>query len=195
MKKGEVTRRHIVAQAAGLLNTRGYRSTPVSEIMRVTGLRKGGIYRHFKSRTTLTLEAFEYAVTRMRDRFLRAAEGQVTATDTLLAFLRVFREASHDEAFHGGCPIMNLAVESDDADPTLRNAARRAMTQLVGAFEQVIARGMRQHEFPKGDALSRARVLVATLEGGLLLGNLYKDRAPIEAVLEFLETYVRNGLR
>jgi hypothetical protein len=59
MKKGEATRRRIVAQAAGLLNTQGYRSTPVSEIMRVTGLRKGGIYRHFKSRTTLTLEAFE----------------------------------------------------------------------------------------------------------------------------------------
>src|SRR5262245_37022925 len=55
MKKGEATRRRIVAQAASLLNTKGYRSTPVSEIMRVTGLRKGGIYRHFDSRTTLTL--------------------------------------------------------------------------------------------------------------------------------------------
>src|SRR5262245_55213934 len=54
MRKGEATRRRIVAQTAGLLNTQGYRSTPVSEIMRVTGLRKGGIYRHFDSRTTLT---------------------------------------------------------------------------------------------------------------------------------------------
>jgi len=94
MKKGEATRRRIVAQAAGLLNTQGYRSTPVSEIMRVTGLRKGGIYRHFDSRTTLTLEAFEYAVARMRDRFLRAADGRATATDALLALLNVFREAS-----------------------------------------------------------------------------------------------------
>jgi len=186
MKKGEATRRRIVAQAAGLLNTQGYRSTPVSEIMRVTGLRKGGIYRHFDSRTTLTLEAFEYAVARMRDRFLRAAEGRATATDTLLALLHVFREASHDEAFHGGCPIVNLE---------LRNAARKAMTQLVGGFEQVITRGIRQGEFPKGDPRARARVIVATLEGGLLLGNLYKDRAPIEAVMEHLERYVRNGFR
>src|SRR5262245_19820170 len=190
MKKGEVTRRRIVAQAADLLNTRGYRSTPVSEIMRVSGLRKGGIYRHFNSRTTLTLEAFEYAVKRMRDRFLRAAEGRATATDTLLARLHVFREASH-----GGCPIVNLAIESDDSDPGLRNAARKAMTQLVGGFEQVITRGIRQGEFPKGDARARARVIVATLEGGLLLGNLYKDRAHIEAVMEHLERYVRNGFR
>jgi len=195
MKKGEATRRRIVAQAADLLNTQGYRSTPVSEIMRVTGLRKGGIYRHFKSRTTLTLEAFEYAVARMRDRFLRAAEGPTTATERLLAFLGVFREASQDEALHGGCPIINLAVESDDADPKLRAAARKAMTQFVGVFEQTIARGIRQGEFPEGDAGARARVIVATLEGGLLLGNLYKDRAPIDAVLEHLGRYVRNGFQ
>jgi len=107
----------------------------------------------------------------------------------------VFREAAHDEAFHGGCPIINLAVESDDANPELRTAARKAMTQLVGAFERVIAQGVQQREFPKGDAHARARVIVATLEGGLLLANLYKDRAPIDAVLEHLERYVRNGFR
>jgi len=195
MKKGEATRRRIVAQAAGLLNRQGYRSTPVSEIMRVTGMRKGGIYRHFDSRTTLTLEAFEYAVARMRDRCRRAAEGHATATEALLALLRVFREASRDEVFHGGCPIVNLAIESDDADPELRGAARKAMTQLVGAFAQVIERGMRAGEFPKGEARDRARVIVATLEGGLLLSNLYKDRAPLAAVWQHLEGYVRNGLR
>src|SRR5215471_6605649 len=105
MKKGEATRQRIVAQAAGLLNTQGYRSTPVSEIMRVTGLQKGGIYRHFDSRTKLTLEAFEYAVARKRVRFLRAVEGRSTATEALLALLDVVREGSREEVLHGGCPI------------------------------------------------------------------------------------------
>jgi len=195
MKKGEATRRRIVAQAAGLLNTQGYRSTPVSEIMRITGLRKGGIYRHFDSRTELTLEAFQYGVARMRDRFRRALEGRVTATDSLRALLGVFREASEEEVFHGGCPIMNLAIESDDADPALRRAARQAMTQLVGLFEGIIAQGTRSGEFPRGAAAARAKVIVASVEGAVLLGNLYKDRAPMEAVLEHLDWYIRNGFR
>jgi len=195
VRKGEATRQRIVARAAGLLNTQGYRSTPVSEIMRVTGLQKGGIYRHFDSRATLTLEAFEYVVGKMRDHFRRTAEGHATATKALLALLAMFREASHEEPFRGGCPIMNLAVESDDADPELRKAARQAMTQLIGGFERVIARGMREGEFPKGDAAAPARVIVANLEGGILLGNLYKNRAPMDAVLEHLERYVRNGFR
>jgi len=131
----------------------------------------------------------------MRGRLLRALEGQETATDALLALFAVFGDASRDEAFHGGCPVMNLAVESDDADPALRKAARKAMDQLIGCFEQVIARGVRQGEFPKGDDRARARVIVATLEGGVLLSNLYKDRVPMGAVREHLERYVRNGLR
>ena len=195
MRKGEATRRRIVAQAADLLNTQGYRSTPVSEIMRVTGLRKGGIYRHFDSRTTLTREAFEYAVGRMRDRFLRAIDGCSTPKDALLAAIGLFRDSSREEAFHGGCPIVNLAIESDDADPELRNAARKAMSQLIGRFEQIIANGMRSGDFAKGDAGDHARFIVACLEGAVVLGNLYKDRALIEAVLEHLEKYVRNGLR
>lgn len=195
MKKGDATRQRIVARAAGLLNTHGYRSTPVSEIMRVTGLQKGGIYRHFDSRATLTLKAFEYAIGKMRERFRRAAEGRASATEVLLAFLGVFRDASHDEAFHGGCPIMNLAIESDDADPALRNAARKAMNQLIGRFEEIITQGIRDGEFPKGDARARASVIIAGVEGGVLLSNLYKDRAPMDAVFMHLERYVRNGFR
>lgn len=195
VKKGEATRQRIVARAARLLNTQGYRGTPVSEIMRVTGLQKGGIYRHFDSRAVLTLTAFEFAVDRMRERLRRAAEGRATATEVLVALLGVFRDASQEEAFRGGCPIMNLAIESDDADPALRNAARKAMTQLIGRFEQAIARGVRDGEFPPGDAHARANVLVAAVEGGVLLGNLYKDRGPMDAVFAHLEQYVRHGLR
>src|SRR5262249_30211527 len=135
------------------------------------------------------------SVAKMRERCRRATEGHATATEALLALLGVFREASRDDTFRGGCPIVNLAIESDDADPQLRAAARTAMTPLVGAFEQVIERGMRAGEFVKGDARARARVIVATLEGGLLLSNLYKDRAPLAAVWQHLERFVRNGLQ
>ncbi len=195
VKKGEATRQRIVTRTADLLNTHGYRSTPVSEIMRVAGLQKGGIYRHFESRAALTLEAFGYAVARMRDRLSRALEGEKTATDKLFALFEVARNFPSEQAFRGGCPVMNLAVESDDADPELRNAARKAMTGLIGLFEQVIAQGMKQGDFPKGDARALATSVVASLEGGIMLSNLYKDRTHIEAVLDHLKRSVQMGFR
>jgi len=195
MKKGEATRRRIVVQAADLLNVHGYRSTPISEIMRVTGLQKGGIYRHFKSREALTLDAFEFAFARMRQRLLAAIDGKPTAKAKLLALFEVARHAQHEEAFRGGCPIMNLAVESDDADPELRDTARRAMRGLIRLFERIIAEGMRQGEFSKGDAHARAKLIVASIEGAIMLTNLYKDDTYMGAVLDHLERSVRAGLR
>src|SRR5262249_3116509 len=156
MRKGQATRERIVVRAADLLNAKGYRGTPVSEIMRVSGLQKGGIYRHFESRTALAMEAFEFAFERMRRRLLQAIEGKKTAKDKLFALFEVARGAQSDEAFRGGCPVMNLAVETDDADPRLRDAARRAMMGLIGLFERIIVEGVKRGEFPKGDARMRA---------------------------------------
>ena len=195
MKKGEATRQRIVARTATLLNKQGYRSTPVSAIMEVAGLQKGGIYRHFESRAELTLEAFWYAVARMRDRLTGALEGHKSPTDQLLALLDVVGNASRDQAFGGGCPIMNLAIESDDADPKLRAAAREAMRDLIGLFERIIAEGMEQGEFTKQNARTLASSMVASLEGGMMLSNLYKDRQYLEAITDDLWQRVKNGLR
>jgi AcrR family transcriptional regulator len=141
------------------------------------------------------LEAFEFAVARVRNRFLQAIEGKKTAKDKLFALFEVVRHAPREEAFHGGCPVMNLAVESDDADLKLRNAARRAMRQVIGLFEQIIKEGMKQGGFPEGDARAGARMLVASMEGAILLTNLYKDGTYMEAVLDHLEQSVQRGFR
>ena len=195
MKKGEATRNRIVVRTANLLNTQGYLGTPVSEIMRATGLQKGGIYRHFESRAALTREAFEFAFGRMRERLFQAIEGEHTAKDKLFALFEVMRNAPRDEAFRGGCPIMNLAVESDDADPELRDAARQAMIRLIGLFERIIAEGMKRGEFAKGNARALARLIVASVEGAIMLTNLYKDTTYMEVVLDHLERSVRTGFR
>lgn len=192
-RKGEVTRERIVAQTAGLLNREGYLRTPVSEIMRVTGLQKGGIYNHFESRQALTLEAFDFAVGRMRDRLLSAVASERSAKDKLRALIEAFRDSAQGPAMEGGCPITNMAIESDDADPELRAAARGAMGQLIGLFEKVVAAGIERGEFAKGDARSRATHLVAAIEGALMLSNLYKDKTYLHSVAERLKQEVSAG--
>ena len=90
---------------------------------------------------------------------------------------------------------MNLAVESDDADPELRDAARNAMSRLIGLFERVIGEGIEQGEFSRGDVRARASLIVASVEGGVMLSNLYKDRAHMDAVLDHLKQMVQMGFR
>jgi TetR/AcrR family transcriptional repressor of nem operon len=191
MSKGEATRRHIVVQTADLLNTRGYRTASISEIMETVGLQKGGIYRHFESRDELVAEAFEYAISRLRNRFAEAIQGKSTATEKLLALFDVIRNAAYEPALKGGCPAMNLAIESDDADSGLRGKARSAMTRLITLFQQVIAQGVENGEFGEADARASAIHIVASIEGAIMLANLYKNRSYSDAVLSHLESLVR----
>src|SRR5271167_4456714 len=60
MTKGEGTRQKIVEAAARIFNRRGYEGSALSELMAATGLKKGGIYRHFSSKEELAVEAFDY---------------------------------------------------------------------------------------------------------------------------------------
>jgi len=192
-RKGETTRERIVAQTASLLNCGGYLRTPVSEIMRVTGLQKGGIYNHFESRQALTLEAFNFAFEVMRKRLLDAMADKSSANDKLCALIRAFRDGSKGIGLEGGCPITNLAIESDDADPELRSAARQAMRSLIGLFEKTIAQGVKDGEFVSQDARESAVHMVAALEGAFMLSNLYKDPSYLQIVANRLEDEVKAG--
>jgi hypothetical protein len=107
----------------------------------------------------------------------------------------VVRNAGHEDAYRGGCPVMNLSVESDDADPELRTLAREAMGRLLGLIEQIVAAGIQCGEFAAGEPRPRAIIMAASIEGAILLTNLYKDRSYIDTVTDHLSAMVRNGLR
>jgi len=47
VRKGEETRQEIIRKAAPIFNRKGYSGAALSDLMRATGLEKGGIYRHF----------------------------------------------------------------------------------------------------------------------------------------------------
>jgi AcrR family transcriptional regulator len=162
--------------------------------MKVTGLKKGGIYNHFESREALALEAFNYAFERMRSRILAAIAEKASAKEKLQALVALLRQASRLDALQGGCPIMNLSIESDDADPRLRAAARHAMGRFIGVFEKIIAEGIKQGEFGKGNAHARAAHMVASWEGAIMLSNLYKDDSYLKIVAARLEDEVAAGL-
>jgi len=53
-------RRKIVEAAAQMFNQKGYEGGSLNEVMAATGLKKGGIYRHFTSKEELAAEAFDY---------------------------------------------------------------------------------------------------------------------------------------
>jgi TetR/AcrR family transcriptional regulator, transcriptional repressor for nem operon len=196
MSKGEETRERVVAQAAALFNTRGYAGTAISDIMEATGLEKGGIYRHFAGKEQLALAAFDYAAGQVRRRFAEGLADQAHAADILVAFLAVFRGYASHPPLQGGCPVLNTAVESDDTNPLLRERARSVVEEWRTMIQATVQAGIARGEIrPEVDGTRLAMLLIATMEGAVMLTQLLGDPAPLEQAYAHLRQHIESVVR
>jgi len=196
MSKGEETKEKILKQAAELFNQQGYASSSISDIMRVTGLQKGGIYNHFKSKDELALEAFDYAMACVSQRYRDAWRSKRHAVERLQAILFVFRGFIDNPPIVGGCPLLNTAIESDDAHPALRDRARQAMNSWRNMLCRIIEKGIERGEIRSTvDADEVASLMIATLEGAVMMSKLYGDSIHLERVINHLNDYLESQLQ
>lgn len=196
MSKGEQTREMILARAAQLFSRQGYFGSSLSDIMHETGLEKGGIYNHFASKEQLALEAFDYAVDLVGQRTRLALAGKVNAIERLQAIITVFQWLLEDPALAGGCPILNTAIEADDAQPALRDRARNAMDNWRATIQRIVQKGIARQEIrPEVDADALATLLIATLEGAVMLSKLYGDAVHMRCAVDHLTSYIDTNVR
>jgi TetR/AcrR family transcriptional repressor of nem operon len=193
MSKGEQTRERILARSAQLFNRQGYFGASLSDIMRETGLEKGGIYNHFISKEQLALESFDYAYGLVQQRVRNALTGKFNAIERLLAIVSVFQSIVEDPPVAGGCPILNTAIEADDANELLRDRARSAMNDWRATIHRIVNKGIaRQEVRPEIDADEVASIFITTLEGAIMLSNLYKDPVHMKRAVAHMERYIET---
>jgi AcrR family transcriptional regulator len=191
--KGEKTRRRIVEKAAGVFNTKGYFGSSMGDLVREIGLEKGGIYNHFTSKEELALEAFDYAAGTMQERFHAALEGKEGALERLFAIVDVLGGLAEDPPVEGGCPVLNTAVESDDAHMELKDRAREAMSGWLRLIGSIVKEGVRNGELRPGkNPREMASVVVATLEGAVMLSRLYDDPTYMKRSVDHLKEHLRS---
>lgn len=107
-----------------------------------------------------------------------------SAAGRLLGVAQGMATSGLDPSVPGGCPLLNTAIEVDDPSldaenslyPELRLRTRRAMNDLLRVVRRIVDEGVASGEFIQDvDADAEASLLVATMEGGLLLMRLYDD--------------------
>jgi TetR/AcrR family transcriptional regulator, transcriptional repressor for nem operon len=195
MNKGEQTRQEIIRKAAPLFNQQGYDGTALSDLMLVTGLEKGGIYRHFGSKEELAGEVFEYAWNLALDTRFEGIDEIPDAVDRLCQFLRNFRERRAG-LVAGGCPLLNTAIESDDGNPRLRSKAREALRSWQERLRLIVKEGQKKNEIRSHVAASDlATLIVATLEGSLMVSCLLRKDAPLKLACRHLTEYLETEVR
>jgi TetR/AcrR family transcriptional repressor of nem operon len=195
MTKGEQTRQHIIQQAATLFNQRGYTGSSISDVMQCTGLQKGGIYRHFQNKEQLALAAFDYAQQQSTTRLVEAVAAETDAVRQLLAFITAFHAFSLHPPVPGGCPILNTIVDSDDGDPALHERVVTVVSGWEQLIERIVADGVAQGSLRSDiDPQAVATLLIATLEGGILLARAHHSSVYLQHAVDHLVQYVQRDV-
>jgi TetR/AcrR family transcriptional regulator, transcriptional repressor for nem operon len=196
MSKAKITRENILQKAAELFNKKGYSGVSMSDIMRATGLQKGGIYNHFQSKEELALNALDLAFNLVNQRFLNVLKGKAHAIERLEAIISLYLTFVIDEPLlPGGCPILNTAIDNDDTNSALLLKTQEAMNSWRQLICQIIEKGIARGEISQTvEADFVATIIISSLEGALMMSQLYKKRIHMERVNEHLNKYLKSLL-
>ncbi len=192
LSKAQLTRSHIIHQAAEVFNQFGYARTSLADLMQATGLKKGGIYNHFASKDELAIAAFDYSVGLIQQRYAEALRGQRHAADRLRTVVDTFcRGVVNEPVLKGGCPLMNTAIDSDDAHEGLKQRAQVAMDRWRALLRKIVIYGQKHGEISAMvDPDQVATIVIATLEGAVMMSGLYGDRTHLDRAHRHLMQYI-----
>jgi TetR/AcrR family transcriptional repressor of nem operon len=189
MTKGELTRRKIVAAAAPIFNQHGYEGSSLAALMAATGLKKGGIYRHFSSKEELAAEVFDYTWEAAWSARMAHVREEATGIERLKLLIASFIDYKSPVA--GGCPILNTAVDADDGNSVLRARCSKALRAWISKLHSIVKEAADRGEIrPDVDPKQVATLIVASLEGATMIGRLERNDYALRQVQQHLNHYL-----
>jgi TetR/AcrR family transcriptional repressor of nem operon len=157
--------------------------------MAATGLKKGGIYRHFASKEELAAAAFDYtweAAWRVR---MLDVNTELTGAEQLKQLIANF--VDYRPAVAGGCPILNTATDADDGNPVLRARVSKALRSWLAHLQLIVTEAAKRSELQPGvDPRVVSTLIVATLEGALMISRLERHGKALNDARDHLNRYI-----
>lgn len=188
LSKSDKTKQFIIERSAPLFNTKGYAATSMNDILKATGLAKGGVYGNFSGKDEIAVAAFEYSYGLLKEA-LRFKVGQErTAIGKLTAILKFYRNYTIEPHIKGGCPLMNTAIDSDDNIPVLKEKAAAALKELLQSLEYIIQKGIDNGEFSnKLNVAREAMLFYSIIEGGIMMSKVSDNPKMLNSLLDYLK--------
>ena len=183
-------------KAAPLFNKNGYAGTSLSDIMKVTGLAKGGVYGNFKNKDEIAAMTFEYSYNKMRTAIvLRLCECK-NSTEKLYSILDFYSDFITNPPIEGGCPLLNTSVEADDSFPFLKSRARAAQNEMLDSLTRIFQSGKKQGEFkPDIQPQREAEMMYALIEGAIIMAKINDNPQTLRRILGRIKEHIDKNLK
>jgi AcrR family transcriptional regulator len=179
----------MIRSAALLMSERGVEATSFSEVLAHSGAPRGSIYHHFPGGKAQLIEE----ATRFTGDFVAAALTTARESEDPLAAVQamadLWRAILSGSDFAAGCPVVAATVEGDLA-PAARDTAGVAFQGWEGVHTDILqGAGM-----PADRARSLATLVVAAIEGAVILARAQRSMTPLERVVGELHALLGDAL-
>lgn len=168
-------RQKMVEGAAEVLSRRGLHATAFSEVLALTGTSRGSIYHHFPGGKAELIEAVLDSCSQRVDEQLRALHGQPPAA-VIEGALGVWRGLLVRNDCESGCPVAAVTVAADSTRLT------RDCHEAFAQWQATLASALQAGGVAATRASAFAALLLAAVQGALLLSRASGDLAPFDSV-------------
>ncbi|MFY2822392.1 TetR/AcrR family transcriptional regulator [Ruegeria sp. MALMAid1280] len=173
------TRDNLLEKATQLFLEKGYSAVGTNELCSAASVNKGTFYHFFPSKADLLVQVIEEYSAEISEQFERIANSDISPEAKLVALFDVPKVANDAwKVKHGyaqGCLVGNMTLELGGADEKIRAAIRASIAQWCRPIASVVAELIGTKVLPEVDKRQAAEVVVALIQGGLLLAKTMND--------------------
>ena len=187
MSKSERTTQFILETVAPIFNKNGYAGTSLSDITAATGLTKGAVYGNFESKEELALKAFNYNVRRVFNKLTEATDKQPTIVGKLKAITQFYRGYSVHVSHMGGCPLLNVGVDTNHQNELLHQRVQEVNLKLKRNMANLLEAGKASGEIRSDlETKKYAGRIIAMLEGSIYMTFTLDDNSYITDMMDHI---------
>ena len=179
--EGQSARDRIVRSAAALVRERGVHGAGLRQIVAHADGPRGSLQRYFPAgKTQLVTEALKLVGSEVLDDTESGLSHAASLADAIDAIFAPWRRVLLESDFTMGCPIAATVVDAR-RDDRLRQEARALLDQWRDSVYATLVK----FGADKSTAEDDASVLLAALEGALILGRATQSTEPLDTVQRF----------
>ena len=194
--KAERTTAYIIETVAPVFNKHGYVGTSMSDLTEATGLTKGALYGNFENKEALALSAFQYNSNKLLGKIDEKLSEGNTSLDKIFILINFYRNYDVFTMDMGGCPILNVGVDSQHNNHLLSAAAKETIKTIEGKIALVFENGVNSGELRLPvTPLQFAKQLYTMLQGAVAMSTMTRDRKYLINTVAYLEQLVKKEIK
>lgn len=183
------TRQAIIMAAIQLLGQKGFADVSMNDIVNVSGVSKGGVYWHFKSKDEIILAIFDFFFDAQIELLNQTVEGEGKAADKIK---RLFHLATQEAEVNLPPPLEFYALAART------EALKGRMSDYFEAYRQrvieLLQQGIDNGEFEINDPGIVAVNIISLMEGMVLVGLSIPHTWDFQAQINSAIGMVLHGL-